>query len=51
MIALIPLITAAIAIPQIIIAFKQKGESELKAELEQLRQKVEALEQSRLVKP
>ncbi|MBI1927275.1 hypothetical protein HYR99_23915 [Candidatus Poribacteria bacterium] len=60
-IALIALITAAIAVPQIIIAFKERGQSKLEAQIEQgqskleaqieqLRQKVEVLEQSRILR-
>ena len=44
MIALIALITAAIAIPQIIIAYKERGQKEMQTQIEQLRQKIEALE-------
>ena len=62
MIALIALITAAIAVPQIILAFKERGQSKLEAQIEQgqsrleaqieqLRQKVETLEQSRITRP
>ena len=43
-IALIALITAAIAIPQIIIAYKERGQKEMQTQIEQLRQKIEALE-------
>ena len=43
-IALIALITAAIAIPQIIIAYKERGQEEMQTQIEQLRQKIEALE-------
>ena len=46
MIALVGLITAAIAIPQIIIAYRGRGQKELRAEIEQLRQKVEAIQSS-----
>ena len=38
-IALIALITAAIAIPQIIIAYKERGQKEMQTQIEQLRQK------------
>ena len=59
--ALVALIAAAIAVPQIIIAFKEKGQSKLEAQMEQgqsrleaqmeqLRQKIEVLEQSRIVR-
>ena len=50
-IALIALITAFVAIPQIIIAFRERGQSKLEAQIEQLRQKVEALEQGRFIRP
>ena len=43
-IALIALITAAIAIPQITIAYKERGQKEMQTQIEQLRQKIEALE-------
>ena len=46
MIALVGLITATIAIPQIIIAYRERGQKELRAEIEQLRQKVEAIQSS-----
>ena len=46
MIALVGLITATIAIPQIIIAYRERGQKELRAEIEQLRQKVEAIQNS-----
>ena len=46
MIALVGLITATIAIPQIIIAYRERGQKELRAEIEQLRQKVEAVQNS-----
>ena len=45
MIALIGLITAAIAIPQIIIAYKESGRKEMQTQIEQLRQKIEAMQQ------
>jgi hypothetical protein len=59
--ALVGLIAAAIAVPQIIIAFKEKGQSKLEAQIEQgqsrleaqieqLRQKIELLEQSRILR-
>ena len=44
MIALIGLVTAAIAVPQIIIAYKERGQKEMQTQIEQLRQKIEALE-------
>jgi hypothetical protein len=48
---LIALIVVAIGIPQIIIARKQKDQSALEAEIKILREKIELLEQTRLVKP
>ena len=42
--ALIGLIAAAIAIPQLIIAYREKGQKEMQTQIEQLRQKIEALE-------
>ena len=44
MIALIGLITAAIAVPQIIIAFKERGQKEMRAELAELREQIAALQ-------
>ncbi len=45
LLALIGLIAATIAIPQIIIAYKERGgQKEMQAQIEQLRQKVETLE-------
>ena len=44
MIALVGLIAAAIAIPQIIIAYRDREQRELRAEVEQLRQTVEAIQ-------
>lgn len=49
--ALIALIVIAIGIPQIIIALKQKDQSAMEAEIKTLREKVELLEQTRLVGP
>ena len=49
--SLIALIVLAIGIPQIIIAFKQRHQDALEAELKSLREKVELLEQARLVRP
>ena len=46
MIALVGLITATIAIPQIIIAYRERGQKELRAEIELLRQEVEAIQNS-----
>ena len=42
--ALIGLIAAAIAIPQLIIAYREKGQKQMQTQIEQLRQKIEALE-------
>ena len=42
--ALIGLLAAAIAIPQLIIAYREKGHREMQTQIEQLRQKIEALE-------
>ena len=44
MIALIGLITAAIAIPQIIIAFKERGQKEMQTQIDQLRKQIEAMQ-------
>ena len=49
--SLIALIVLAIGIPQIIIAFKQRNQDALDAEIKNLREKVELLEQTRLVGP
>ena len=43
-IALIGLITATIAIPQIIVAYRDRGRRELQAEIQHLRERLEALE-------
>ena len=48
---LIALIVVAIGIPQIIIALRQRTQGALEAELKTLREKVELLEQARLVRP
>ncbi len=48
---LIALIVLAIGIPQTIIALKQRNQSVLEAEIKTLREKVELLEQTRLVGP
>ena len=48
--SLIALIVLAIGIPQIIIAFKQRNQAALEAEIKTLREKVELLEQTRLVR-
>ena len=45
MIALITLVAAAIAIPQIIIAFKERGQKEMQIQIDQLREKIEAMQQ------
>ena len=50
-IGLIALIVVAIGIPQIIIARKQRGQETLEAEIRTLREKVELLEQTRLIGP
>ena len=44
-IALIALITAAIAIPQIIIAYKERGQKEMQTQIDQLRKELEAMQQ------
>ncbi|MBI1928887.1 hypothetical protein HYR99_32160 [Candidatus Poribacteria bacterium] len=49
-IALIALVAGAIVIPQVIIAFKEKGTASLQEQINQLRQKVETLEQSRVLR-
>ena len=43
--ALIGLITAAIAIPQIIIAYKESGRKEMQTQIDQLRKELEAMSQ------
>jgi ABC-type transport system involved in cytochrome bd biosynthesis fused ATPase/permease subunit len=50
-VALIALVAGAIVIPQVIIAFKEKGTAPLQEQINQLRQKLEALEQSRVLRP
>jgi len=50
LIALMALVAGAIVIPQVIIAFKEKGTASLPEQINQLRQKVEALEQSRVLR-
>ena len=42
--ALVGLIAAAVAIPQIVIAYKERGWKETRAEIQQLREKVEAMQ-------
>ena len=44
--ALIGLITAAIAIPQMIIAFREKGHKEMQVQIDQLNEKLEAMQSS-----
>ena len=48
---LMALIVVAIGIPQIILARKQRGQEALEAEIKTLREKVELLEQTRLIGP
>ena len=43
--ALIGLITAAIAIPQLVIAYREKGQKEMQSQIDQLREKIEAMQQ------
>ena len=43
MIALIGLIAAAIAIPQIVVVYRDRGQKELRTEVERLRKEVEAI--------
>ena len=52
MIALIALVTAAIAIPQLIIAYRERGQKELEkrqedlqTEIQQLREQIESMQQ------
>ena len=45
MIALIALITAAIAVPQIIIAYRERGQKNMQTQIDQLRKELEALQQ------
>ena len=49
--SLIALIVLAVGIPQILIVLKQKDQSAMEAEIKTLREKVELLEQTRLVQP
>ena len=44
MIALLGLITAAIAIPQIIIAYRESGKKEMQSQIDQLRKQIEAMQ-------
>ena len=41
---LIGLITAAIAVPQVIIAFKEKGQKEMQLQIDQLREQLQSLQ-------
>ena len=43
--ALIGLLAAAIAIPQLIIAYREKGHREMQNQIDQLREKLEAMQQ------
>ena len=43
--ALIGLLAAAIAIPQLIIAYREKGYREMQNQIDQLREKLEAMQQ------
>ena len=45
MIALIGLIAAAIAIPQIVIAYRDRGQKEMQSQIDQLRKQIEAMQQ------
>ena len=49
--SLVGLIVLAVGIPQIIIALKQKDQGVMETEIKTLREKVELLEQTRLVEP
>lgn len=44
MIALVGLITAAIAVPQIMMAYRDRAQKDLRNEIEQLRRKIEVIE-------
>ena len=44
-IALIGLIAAAIAIPQIVVAYKERGQKEMQLQIDQLRKELEAMQQ------
>ena len=44
-IALIGLITVAIAIPQLVIAYREKGQKEMQTQIDQLRKELEAMQQ------
>ena len=43
--ALIGLLAAAIAIPQLIVAYREKGYREMQTQIDQLREKLEAMQQ------
>ena len=43
--ALIGLITAAIAIPQIVVAYRDRGRQEMQTQIDQLRKELEAMQQ------
>ena len=43
--ALIGLIAAAIAIPQLIIAYREKGQKQMQSQIDQLRRELEAMQQ------
>ena len=45
MIALIGLVAAVIAIPQIIIAYRDRGRQKMQTEIDQLRERIEAMQQ------
>ena len=44
MIALISLVVAAIAVPQIIIAYRDRGQKEMQTQIDQLREQIEAMQ-------
>ncbi len=44
MIALIALVTAAIAVPQIIMAYKERGQKNMQTQIDQLRAQIEAMQ-------
>ena len=44
MIALIALVTAAIAVPQIIMAYKERGQKGMQSQIDQLRAQIEAMQ-------
>ena len=45
MIGLIGLVTAAIAVPQIIMAYREGGKKEMQSQIDQLRKELEAMQQ------